>query len=95
MRKKAGRIRELKRMKKFWIVLVEGARLNKSEFYAHHSEAEACKEAARLARKEKVNVIVMEAIHTVQIQSPEPPLIWTDLRKEGKDAETKEDCEDY
>jgi len=82
-------------MKKFWIVLVEGKKIPADGFRPHYSPEDACKEAARLARKERCPVIVLEAIWCVEIESHEAPLKWTELNRGEKYAETENDWEKY
>ena len=82
-------------MKKFWLLLIHGKSTPVGQCQTYDSAASACKEAARLAKEERLPVTVLEAIWHVEFEIPEPLLKWTELKKEGKDAETKEDWEDY
>jgi len=81
-------------MKKFWIVLGQGKRIAEG-FQAYDNPEFACAEAARLTRKERMPMIVLEAMWQVEVVSPEPPLKWTELKKEEKHAETEEDPGKY
>lgn len=63
--------------KAFWWVWGEGSGVPTVK---HQSRRAAEREAARLARKTGKRMYVLLATNVVEVEQPEPPVKWSDLR---------------
>ena len=64
---------------RFWIVLMEGNRVPPGGFHAHYKLGDAEIEAARLIRKERRPIVIMEAIMKGELAEALPPIRWVGM----------------
>lgn len=71
---------------KFWMIHVLG---NRAPIYRHPTLEHAKTEAVRLAQSNQGQVIILEAVESVEIEKFTPPMKWQKLVKLAEPKEIK------